>query len=76
VVEGRGALSLAPEELDEAFVFGVLLLQYLEGDIPLEDLVVCHEYLGHASTAQGAVQSVAAAAKYLLHDGDHPIRSS
>ncbi len=72
MVEGGGALGLAPEELDDAFVFGVLLLQNLEGDIPLEDLVVCQEDLGHASAAQRITQTVAATDKGLLLDRVHP----
>src|SRR5919205_1146847 len=54
VGEGCGALGLALEALDELLVLCVLVLQQLEGHVPIEDVVVGQEDVRHAPAAHQA----------------------
>src|SRR5262249_34938753 len=46
-----GAGCLAPETLDELLVFGEVMVQYLDGDLPAEELVFGEVNIGHPARA-------------------------
>jgi hypothetical protein len=67
VREGGGALGLASEALDELVVVGVALAHDLEGDVPIQNVVVGEIDLGHTSCPQRLDDAVAVVYKKLLH---------
>src|SRR5215208_1997385 len=51
VRKGCGALGLTLEALDELLVAGVAAAHHLEGHVPVQGVVVCQVYVGHATAA-------------------------
>ncbi len=67
MAQGRRALRLALEPLDELLVAGELFAQQLYRHVPVQNLVVSEVHLRHAATAQRPRQRVAIVDYDLLH---------
>src|SRR5918993_1403378 len=74
VGERRGTASLALEALNELLVLCVLILEQLEGHVPIEDLVVRKEDISHASAAYQLSKFVSLVDERLAHRASQTCR--
>jgi hypothetical protein len=74
VGERRGVSGFPSEALDELPVLGVVVLQQLEGHVPIEDLVVGQVDIRHASAAHQASELVSLVDESLPHKANHTRR--
>src|SRR5215211_6330906 len=74
VGERRGTASLTLEALNELLVLCVLILEQLEGHVPIEDLVVGQKDISHASAAYQASELVSLVDESVVHRPHHTCR--
>jgi hypothetical protein len=68
VGEFSGALRLAPETLDEFLVVGVLVAQYLERHVAVEDVVVGEVHFRHPPATQRLDERISVVYNGMLHE--------
>src|SRR5215213_7699530 len=74
VGERRGTASLTLEALNELLVLCVLILEQLDGHVPIEDLVMGQEDISHASAAYQVSKFVSLVDEILAHRTSHTCR--
>src|SRR5699024_4918324 len=73
MVQGGGALRLAPEPFLEVRVPGQIRAQHLHGDRPVQADVLRQEHLGHAALPEHSSQGVAAPQHHVLFAHSTPV---